>query len=184
MRKAAAAGAHCRGPRACAVQSVWPLKTLCPNPITERKGRHMKAELGLSDRLTPLADYWIWWSDGRQRWMLPYVAQAAYTCRFTAGVSTESCVFMNYLMSDEYELWEWDNTDESQMKRTRLWLGCLVLAIWPVSCVLTLIEALQKNVLMFTAGVLWVCCGCYMDTARNCTHRHIRSVAYRCTLQL
>ncbi len=30
------------------------------NPIRERKGSYMKAELGLSDRLTPLADYWIW----------------------------------------------------------------------------------------------------------------------------
>lgn len=103
VRKAAAAGARCRGPRACAVQSVWPLKTLGPNPIRERKGRHAKAQLGLSDRLTPLADYWIWWSDGRQRWMSPYVAQAAYTCHFAAGVSTESRVLVNMITSCESE---------------------------------------------------------------------------------
>lgn len=35
--------------------------------------------------------------------MSPYVAQAAYTCRFAAGVSTESRVLVNMITSCESE---------------------------------------------------------------------------------
>lgn len=37
------------------------LKASCscgPNPIRECKGSYVKAEFGLSDSLTPVADYW------------------------------------------------------------------------------------------------------------------------------
>lgn len=56
--------AHCRGPRfdpqPRPLEDPQKASDRCSRyPIRQFKGRYRKAELGLSDRLTPLADYWI-----------------------------------------------------------------------------------------------------------------------------